>query len=293
LRQSYTAHITSLASPTPPLSSLPSPTSPLSPLSLTEPAAPLFPPHFLPRLRMLSTQAHARCGPRAALFLTRLFSAARHCAELDASLLCARAADDTLALARAHRVLGGADGGAALVAAAAAWDGASVSESQSSVDGGSARDGAGALEAGIRDARQVRVLLTAGDGTSTFSGARSSAKGKAASEARTSDERERRPEQEQEQEQEQEREPAWLSGDVDAAELGWDLSEADVGKIAPRVLSHRLRVREGPADEVLASLVFPACGTTPLVDGEDGAGDGEVWSRRTVKDILVQLFKEI
>ncbi|KAF8893568.1 hypothetical protein BD779DRAFT_1642013 [Infundibulicybe gibba] len=37
-----------------------------------------------------------------------------------------------------------------------------------------------------------------------------------------------------------------------------DMSEADVARIVPRVVSHRLRVRSGPEDEILGSAIFGA-----------------------------------
>ena len=62
-----------------------------------------------------------------------------------------------------------------------------------------------------------------------------------------------------------------------------DVSEVDVARIVPRVLTHRLRVRDGPDHEILSSVVFPAATT----------GSDKVEShRRTVKDILVQIIGE-
>jgi hypothetical protein len=63
-----------------------------------------------------------------------------------------------------------------------------------------------------------------------------------------------------------------------------DLTKADIGRIAPRIMSHRLRVRDGPADEILGSVAFGAV-----------LGDkGEVkWERRTIKDILIKILREV
>ena len=70
----------------------------------------------------------------------------------------------------------------------------------------------------------------------------------------------------------------------------WDVSEVDVAKVVPRVVSHRLRVREGPEDEMLAGVMFVATNPRVLtgVDHEDG-----VWRRRTVKEILVKLMTRV
>jgi hypothetical protein len=62
-----------------------------------------------------------------------------------------------------------------------------------------------------------------------------------------------------------------------------DVSEVDIARIIPRVLTHRLRVRDGPDHEILSSVVFPAVMT----------GSDKVEShRRTVKEILVQIIGE-
>ena len=63
-----------------------------------------------------------------------------------------------------------------------------------------------------------------------------------------------------------------------------DVSEEDVATILPRVISHRVRVRDGPEDELLGSLVFCAAGPAP--------GKGQ-WERKTVKDIMVKILTEV
>lgn len=62
-----------------------------------------------------------------------------------------------------------------------------------------------------------------------------------------------------------------------------DVSEVDIARILPRVLTHRLRVRDGPDHEILSSVVFPAA-----LNGSDKVES----HRRTVKDILVQIIAE-
>jgi hypothetical protein len=68
------------------------------------------------------------------------------------------------------------------------------------------------------------------------------------------------------------------------------VSEVDVAKVVPRVVSHRLRVREGPEDEMMAGVMFMATNPRVLtgVENEDG-----VWRRRTVKEILVKLMTQV
>ena len=69
-----------------------------------------------------------------------------------------------------------------------------------------------------------------------------------------------------------------------------DVSEADIARMFPRVVSHRIRVRDSPFDEILSSAV---CGATDLPG--DGSRDGETiqWERETVKDILVHILAEV
>lgn len=62
-----------------------------------------------------------------------------------------------------------------------------------------------------------------------------------------------------------------------------DVSEVDIARIIPRVLTHRLRVRDGPDHEILSSVVFPA-----VLTGSDKVES----HRRTVKEILVQIIAE-
>jgi len=62
-----------------------------------------------------------------------------------------------------------------------------------------------------------------------------------------------------------------------------DASEVDIARILPRVLTHRLRVRDGPDHEILSSVVFPA-----VLNGSDKVES----HRRTVKEILVQIIGE-
>lgn len=77
--------------------------------------------------------------------------------------------------------------------------------------------------------------------------------------------------------------------DVEDEKARWDVSEVDVAKVVPRVVSHRLRVRSGPEDEVLSSVVFTA--VPPI--GREGEHNKGTWKRRTVKDILVKLLGEV
>ena len=79
----------------------------------------------------------------------------------------------------------------------------------------------------------------------------------------------------------------WLH--VDPRE-SWDVSEVDAAKVVPRVISHRLRVRDGPEDEMMAGVVYLA--TAPRVPAGVESKEG-AWRRRTVKEILVKLIGEV
>ncbi|VDB95904.1 unnamed protein product [Peniophora sp. CBMAI 1063] len=240
-------------------------------------------PRVLSRLQQLSTPQHTHLPDAAGLFLSRLLSAARHHPELDAALLGARTRQDAEALARAFRVLCGGEKVGALVArVAAAID---ADDYDGETDLASTIDGVGLVPGG---GRQVRVVLKH-EAASALSSPRRSG----------SEDKSHRPPsgltvvpgliEYTTSVQKDPSLPAWLAGDDADPNLRWDLSEADIGTIAPRVLSHRLRMRTGPSDEILASVVYHAWGPT---DPEREMTKG-VWKRRTVKDVLVQLFKEV
>ena len=73
-------------------------------------------------------------------------------------------------------------------------------------------------------------------------------------------------------------------------EIELDVSEADIARIFPRVVSHRIRVRDSPFDEILSSAV---CGATNLPGNETMNGEAFEWERDTVKDILVHILAEV
>lgn len=70
----------------------------------------------------------------------------------------------------------------------------------------------------------------------------------------------------------------------------WDVSEVDAAKVVPRVISHRLRVRDGPEDEMMAGVMFMA--TAPRVP-TTVENNGTAWRRRTVKEIMVKLMAHV
>ncbi|KZT71837.1 hypothetical protein DAEQUDRAFT_665359 [Daedalea quercina L-15889] len=72
----------------------------------------------------------------------------------------------------------------------------------------------------------------------------------------------------------------------------WDVSEVDVARIFPRVVSHRLRVRDGPDDEILGSVMYPAVSIWRGASAQQSKGV-PVWERRTVKDVLVEILADV
>ena len=66
-----------------------------------------------------------------------------------------------------------------------------------------------------------------------------------------------------------------------------DVSEVDVARIAPRVISHRVRVRDGPEDEILSSAMFGATFKPSPKDTSSKTG------RPTVKGLLVEILSEV
>ncbi|KAG1751443.1 uncharacterized protein EDB91DRAFT_1243706 [Suillus paluster] len=85
--------------------------------------------------------------------------------------------------------------------------------------------------------------------------------------------------------------------------LELDVSEADVARIFPRVVSHRVRVRDSPVDEILSGAVCGAVSLPGFIpkgmnsDWEEGPVDvhdpDTVWERETVKDILVHVLANV
>ncbi|KAJ3761947.1 hypothetical protein EV360DRAFT_36677 [Lentinula raphanica] len=69
-----------------------------------------------------------------------------------------------------------------------------------------------------------------------------------------------------------------------------DVTQADIARIVPRVLTHRLRVRDGPEDEVLGSAVFGAVFSANM--GRENEKQPES-NRVTVKELLVEILQEV
>ncbi|OSD06972.1 hypothetical protein PYCCODRAFT_1464101 [Trametes coccinea BRFM310] len=242
--------------------------------------------------------------PSLDMYLLDLFAATRHHPALDGTLLTQRAHADAEALARAFRVLNGDTLGTTLISHEAnvgekeAATADSFDEESWTEDGWrSAESLAGSARANGFAKRRYSdeyggvngVRLHVNGAPSDSSSRRSAAYDDLAS-----------------------LEGGLIPHEAQAVAMArawperWDVSEEDVARIFPRVVSHRLRVRNGPDDEVLGSVMWPAaapeggqgaaatCGVedSPEVGGPEGTGTVG-WDRKTVKEILVRVLADV
>jgi len=207
--------------------------------------SPIISPSDISYLRSLSVYV----SPSLSLYIDEFFTAARHHHELDGTLLSSRAHKDVESLIRIQRLLSGDSTSTELIRSY---------EMEDKVGEGSSEDGFIDPENDVYDPAQPLRL----------------------------------------------KHDSWLArGRVQATILSeggpdstgytdsvfqlesqrMDVSEVDVARIIPRVLTHRLRVRDGPDHEALSSVVFPA-----VLTGSDKVES----HRKTVKDILIQIIGE-
>ncbi|KIJ68090.1 hypothetical protein HYDPIDRAFT_25535 [Hydnomerulius pinastri MD-312] len=245
---------TSAAFPT--LNFLPGPPTPPP----APPTSPAIPAALLRQLKVLcATQARIRHPLN--IYLADLFTAARHYGALDGMLLTTRARQDAEALVRATRVLGIDHTGSELIK-----DAANGAPRPSEVDTNSTERGYPHSHSSVASLSSDALL----DGFEVPeiyepSGASSSVYRSFVSH---------------------------LTEEEDPLEL--DVSEADIARMFPRVVSHRLRVRDSPVDEVLSSAVCGAVSVPGEVEQTgDSKEDSDGWQRDTVKEILVHILAEV
>lgn len=237
-------------------------------------------------------EAYTFIHPSLNIYMADLFSATRHHPLLDGGLLTLRAHRDAEDLVRAYRVICGDSLGAELITtiAAAPPDAASESQGPSSDDELRTED-----EHGL-----------AWDRESAWLGAELRAGRRKASSLRSVEVRIQGPDGEHDHVHEQghghdhnhqqPRMTAFASRDdfVPRSFMSplplppevWDVSEVDIGRVFPRVVSHRLRVRSGPDDEILGSIMHPAVRDRP--PSEAASAD-----RQTVKQIVVGILADV
>jgi hypothetical protein len=229
------------------------PTSP----SIISPSAPIFPDTLFKSLRSLassppplfSSESRINIHPTLFIYISDLFSAARHHPQLDGTLLTARALKDVEALVRAGRIIGGDLTGVEFIRVMSKGAEAN-SEEKDDIDR-SVEDG---------DVESLEIGPEGENGKD--------------SRHETSNSEEIYP----------------MPDEV------LDVSEADIARIVPRVLSHRLRVRDGPEDEIMGNLMHSAvgsCATCEVGDEDDDVKKQSMWERRMVKDILVRILAEV
>ncbi|KAJ6625849.1 hypothetical protein B0H10DRAFT_1942345 [Mycena sp. CBHHK59/15] len=231
---------------------------------------PLVPPTLLSDLRATYSRTHM--SPSLSLYASDLFSATRHHPQLDGTLLTAKSLKDAIDLARASRVIGGDLTGMELVRDDAADLAVKAHTLLNVNENGSAkhdhdledeRDDPGTpgppgREKAKGDAHRyqpIEVVVEEADMSTT-------------------------PVPEAES----------FHSEVAMPPELLEVSEADIARIVPRVLTHRLRVRDGPKDEVLGSAMFPA---VPAVGDDDGIALDHGSQRSTVKEILIKILAEV
>ncbi|KAI0633228.1 hypothetical protein C8Q77DRAFT_772367 [Trametes polyzona] len=247
------------------------------------------------------------------MYLLDLFAATRHHPALDGALLTARAHADAEALARAFRVLNGDTVGAALIEQEADLGGASdTAAAVESFDETSwTEDGWRSVESLTRGGRANGRARKERDGDGNGEGEEYEyAPGSNGLRVRVSGERSdgesgrSGPYDDFAQGEEGASPPeAQALAMARAWPEVWDVSEEDVARVFPRAVSHRLRVRDGPDDEVLGSVMWPAVppdsgaalggvDDTPRMDSLRG-GPAMGWERKSVKEILVRILADV
>ncbi|RDB16845.1 hypothetical protein Hypma_002462 [Hypsizygus marmoreus] len=221
-------------------------------------APPLVPKQLLPKTFLRSLQVAAQrthLSPTLSLYLADLFSAARHHPQLDGTFLTARAMNDAEALVRAERVIGTDPTGGELLR---------HHDAQLSYDESIEND---------MGQKSLHDYDDIGSGSITLN----IAQDVALIHPSTSDVHQHAPTEVPEN-----------------VVPNLYVSEADIARIVPRVVTHRLRVRDGPEDEVLGSAMFGATfdAANVVAVGDGDAGHG--WdTRSTVKDILIEILAEV
>lgn len=241
-------------------------------------------PVFIPRNPAddnTSINAHTSIHPSLQLYLSDLFSATRHHPELDGSLITRQAHQDAEDLIQAYRVISGSSLGTELITTiASTLPDLRLSEEMDSDEGeskvdvdsmGWVRDEGGhrvrmSFEEQVNVAVRVHAPDTPMNGTPYLST----------------------------NELQEDGQGSHPRGPPDV----WDVSEVDIARIFPRIVSHRLSVRSGPEDEILGSIMFPAVGKHPGLSFSDGDGEGHEEEsdghvRKTVKEILVAILADV
>lgn len=240
----------------------------------------LLPTSFISALREAQEKVHM--SPHMGLYMADLFSAVRNHHRVDGSLITRRAMIQAESLVKACRVLGVDLTGMELIRPA-------VLDNDESEAASSLKEehdylsvnigyGPGTTIASMNTSREHHPLLAhspAATGEGEYPPSSRPPPGL-------------RLEEPDEEDEEQ----------VELQEL--DVTEVDVARIMPRVVSHRLRIRDGPDDEILSGAVFSATWKFKL-NAEESAEDGQEPQLayddddklQTVKAVLVQILSQV
>ncbi|EED79246.1 predicted protein [Postia placenta Mad-698-R] len=261
-----------------PLRSPPSRFFALPSMSTSKPISPPVPPAELALLR--ASSARTVMHPFLSAYLRNLFYAARQHPLLDGTLLTRRTHRDADALVRAFRVIAGDSVGADLLRAGFAGGLPGEASEHASTTSLSTREPA-EWEKGVTGIDWARR----GDGASD----REAICGNGATdEPMPVNLPFRMPASEDEVDPD---DKTSMLGDTNEVAV-WDVSEVDVARVFPRIVSHHLRVRGGPDEEILGSINWPAVEHLPD-GGPNPRLDGSVYERKTVKEVLVQILGDV
>ncbi|KAF8070053.1 hypothetical protein FPV67DRAFT_1485989 [Lyophyllum atratum] len=229
------------------------------------PPPPIVPKQLLPReflLFLRSAAQGAHVSSILSLYLSDLFSAVRHHPKLDGSLLTARSMNDASALARAGRVLGVDPTGGELLRD---YHGVETFEDEENSDADGEHRSFHGYDDIASGSESVTINVPRGKTLS---------QGSLATSIKDLDHT--------------------SAGAVDELVQTLYVSEADFARIVPRVVTHRLRVRDGPEDELLASAMFGATFESPLKRPTGPSNTDYDWeTRNSIKDILVEILAEV
>ncbi|TFK21103.1 hypothetical protein FA15DRAFT_672886 [Coprinopsis marcescibilis] len=282
-----------------------------TPASAPLPENPILPQRFVQTLKWYYQKTYL--APRLEIYLSDLFAAARHHPRLDGMLLTAAARKDAESLARAARVIGADLTGMELVRPPGhlikdehghehVGEGDDVSEyyDPSNLTNSPGRHNAhlyrGNNYLGVEESSRTHLLrkessvfpsnvsnVHSGVSTTRDFGIHVVPESDEDGAAKAKKERE----------------------EMMALVEVLDVTEADVARVMPRVVTHRLRLRSGPEEEVLASAVFGATfGQGFPVAAEDGGdrdgdelnghGGGYAYDDDMgIKDILVDILNKV
>lgn len=215
---------------------------------------PVVPKQLIPRNFIVYLQEAAQSAhvsPRLSLYMSDLFSAVRHHPKLDGTFLTAKSMNDAKDLARAGRVLGIDPTGGELLHS---YPTNGYEENDDSTRG--------------RLSSEMHEYIASGSESVTLNIPRESTSSQSA----------------------KDHDKVVSGSHPEDSTRKLFVSEAAIARVVPRAVTHRLRLRDGPSDEVLAGAVFGAAFEQKGKESTVGYG----WDTRiTVKDILVEILAEV